>query len=481
MHITSTSGSTLNLQGTTAPLRMGLNVFLIPACCVFLLLLCCSQGKAQSEFGQTASPETSSADVGLLAEYLAEAAANNQELQAAFNRWQAALAEIPQASALPDPRLTLNGYIQPVETRTGPQRAGIGVSQSFPWPGTLALKGDRAAQQAAVRKALLDAKKLDIFYALKQIYYEYAYVTQAVSITSEIVELVRYLEGVARARYSAGASPHADVIRTQVELGRLEDRLNSVRDLKNPIRARLNALLNRPVDQHLPDPPRVPIMRLCLTKDELRNSLATSNPRLLALEFAAAGEQAGIELARKDFYPDLTFGLQTIITGDARSPGVTNADENPVIASLSMNLPLWQKPREAALSEARSKLSAVRHDKASLEKRLGSDLEQALYQYADAERKIDLYRQRLIPKAKQSLGVSLEAFQSGKASSLELMDAEKTLLELKLALLRSLATQAQRLAEMETLVGYEIPCKIEEVPDKNLNLDVQALPNPDEN
>ncbi len=478
MRIVGSPDSPLIKPGKTGCIAIFSQTGLIAACCLLLVLFCIPQS-ARSASKQTGPEASTSGDVGLLSEYLAEAAANNQELLAAFNRWQAALEKIPQATALSDPRLTLSGYIQPVETRTGPQRAAIGISQTFPWFGTLDLKGNRAAQQAAVSKALLDAKKLDIFYRLKQIYYEYAYVTQAVTITREIIELVRYLEGVARARYSAGASPHADVIRTQVELGLLEDRLSSIRDLKNPIRARINALLNRPVDQLLPDPPRVPIMRLCLTKEELQSSLAKSNPRLLALKYAAAGEQAGIELARKDFYPDLTFGLQTIITGDARSPGVENADESPVIASLSVNLPLWQKPREAALSEARSKLNAVRHDKVGLEKQLRSNLEQALYYYTDAERKIDLYRRRLIPKAEQSLGVSLEAFQAGNASSLDLMDAEKTLLELKLALLRSLADQAQRLAEMETLVGYEIPCEITDIRDLDGSLDLRALPNPE--
>jgi len=428
-------------------------------------------------------PETTSSDLGRLPAYLTEAAENNPKLQAAFNRWQATLQRIPQARSLPDPQLTLRGYLQPVETRTGPQQAGIGLSQTVPWFGTLDLKGERSALEAAVTKASLDAVKLDIFHAVKQTYYEYAYVTQAVKITREIIELVRYLESIARARYTAGASPHADVIRTQVELGKLQDRLATLRDWKRPLRSRLNAVMNRPVHQELAPPPEIPVMRLCMSGEELHAFIATSNPRLRAMDASAAAKQAGIKLAHKDYFPDLTFGLQTIVTGDARSPGVKNADEDPIIASLSMNLPLWQKTRDAAILEARSKLRAVQQDKEELGSSLHSDLEMTLYKYNDAERKIDLYQKTLIPKAEQSLGVSLEAFQTGQGSSLDLMDAEKTLLELKLAFLRSLADQAQQLAEMETIVGREIPCELQEIErtGDELNLELPLSSRPDSN
>ena len=442
-------------------------------------------GLSQRAFAQTGAdvqevPGTTSSDLGLLPAYLTDAAENNPQLQAAFNRWQAALQSIPMHSAYPDPRLTLRGYLQPVETRTGPQRASIGLSQTVPWFGTLDLKEERSALEAAVARASLDAVKLDIFHAVKQTYYEYAYVAQAVKMTREILELVRYLESIARARYSAGASPHADVIRTQVELGKLEDRLASLRDVQRPIRSRLNAIMNRPVHQELAPPPEIPVMRLCETGQELHRSIETSNPRLSALDAEAAAEQAGIKLAHKGYYPDLTFGLQTVITGEARSPGVKNADEDPVIASLSMNLPLWQRPRDAAVLEARSKLRAVKQDREELLSRLHSELEMTLYKYNDAERKIDLYHKTLLPKAEQSLGVSLEAFQTGQGSSLDLMDAEKTLLELKLAFLRSLADQAQQLAAMETIVGRDIPCEIQPIdrPGHELNLDLPLNPNP---
>ena len=162
-----------------------------------------------------------------LSDYLANAALNNPELESAFYRWKAALEKIPQVKTLPDPRFTFAYYIQSVETRVGPQVASVALFQTFPWFGVLDLRGDIAAEEANALKAQYDALKLRLFYDVKNSFYEYAYLAQAIQITREDVALLKYLESVARARYSAGATPYSDVLKTQVQLGRLEDRLKT--------------------------------------------------------------------------------------------------------------------------------------------------------------------------------------------------------------------------------------------------------------
>ncbi|MFB0520553.1 MAG: TolC family protein [Desulfatiglandales bacterium] len=395
-----------------------------------------------------------------LSEYLTQAALNNPELEAAFYRWRAGLEKVPQVKALPDPRFTFGYFIRSIETRTGPQRARLGIAQPFPWFGKLNLKGDMAMQEANAARAQYDAIKLKIFYEVKAAYYEYAYLAKAVEITRENIELLSYLENVARARYSAAAIPYADVLRTQVELGKLEDRLRTLMDLRKPIMAKLIATMNMRVDTELPWPPDIPVMLISLTDEELFEQLPEYNPQIKRYEYLEAREKAGIDLAQKEFLPDVTFALETIVTDPALNPMTPDTGEDPVIASVSINIPLWLGKRRAAVREATVKrLSAIR-DKNGITQELLSDLQLALYKYRDGHRKIDLYQDTLIPKADQSLGVTLEAFQAGTRSSLDLIDAEKTLLEFELSYIRAVADQAQSFAKLEMLLGKEIPCKI---------------------
>src|SRR5699024_3546625 len=83
--------------------------------------------------------------------YLQEAAQNNPELKARFQEYLAALQQAPQVNTLPDPELSFGYFINPIETRLGPQQARLGLTQMFPWFGTLGARGDAAAQMAKAK------------------------------------------------------------------------------------------------------------------------------------------------------------------------------------------------------------------------------------------------------------------------------------------------------------------------------------------
>ena len=77
---------------------------------------------------------------GKLDEYLQTAAQNNPGLKVKFNEYMAALERVPQAGALPDPTVAFGYFVQPIETRLGPQQAKISAMQMFPWFGTLSAR-----------------------------------------------------------------------------------------------------------------------------------------------------------------------------------------------------------------------------------------------------------------------------------------------------------------------------------------------------
>jgi outer membrane protein, heavy metal efflux system len=434
------------------------------ALCLFLWLGFLLTPFLHAEEGREATlhPDSNSdhETLKMLSEYLSQAALHNPDLESAFYRWKAALEKIPQARALPDPRFTFAYYIRNVETRVGPQEARLALLQTFPWFGVLGLREDVAAQEANAAKAQYDALKFKVFYDVKNAFYEYAYLAQAIQTSREDIELLRYLESVIRSRYSAGAVPYADVVKTQVQLGRIEDRLKTLQDLRKPLMAKLAASMNLPPDTEFLWPSAVPVMILCITDEEMFKGLPEYSPQLKRFEYLEAREKAGIELAKKQFYPEVTFGIEDIITGSALVPTTPESGKDAVIASVTINIPFWWEKRKAAVRESEAKLASTSKGAEALMRSLRSDMELALYRYRDAQRKIDLYLNTLIPKAEEALGVTLEAFQAGVRTSLDLIDAEKTLLEFQLSYIRALADQAQRVAELEWLLGNEIPCEI---------------------
>ncbi|MGC9195221.1 MAG: TolC family protein [Syntrophobacteraceae bacterium] len=384
-----------------------------------------------------------------LNDYLVYAALNNPGLKASYLQWMAALEKIPQVTTLPDPQLGYMYYIQ--QGVMAPQRQGLAVTETFPWFGKLKLKGNAAADAARAQKARYDAAQLKLFFEVKDAYYEYYYLAQAISVTKENLGYVKYLESVARAGYASGTISYADVVQAQVELGKLEDRLKTLSEEADPVAAKLNAALNRPADAPLFRPRKIKEEKVSFTTDQLLKWLKQSNPDLRAIDFQASGAKWNINLAKKDYYPDVTLGIQGFDTGRRFVPN------DPVMATASINVPIWWGKYRAEVREARANYESFLRQRSDRANTLMADVKFAVYKFKDADRKIALYRDSLVPEAKQALEVSLEAYQAGKASYANVVDAIRNLLEFELSYERALTDREQSLAKLEMLVGRAIP------------------------
>ena len=394
-----------------------------------------------------------------LENYLRYAALNNPALEAAFLQWRAALERAPQSRALPEPRLTYRYYIEEVETRVGPQRQAFGIAQSFPWPGTLRLKESVATEAARAAKARYEAEKLAVFNEVKQAYYDVAYLGRAIEIVAESKKLLAFLEKVIRARYRVAAAKHPDLIRVQVELAKVDDRLHSLRDLRHPMTARLNSALNRPEDAPVPWPKSIGQPPLAASDEQVLAWLRESNPELLALEYEAGSAREAASLAGKKFFPDITLGLDYIDTSDALGSGMRDSGKDPIIGMISLTLPLWQGKYRAAEREARARQKATLKTRANRNNHLGARVKMALFEGRDSERKISLHRDVLIPKGQQSMKATEAAYRAGNAGVLDLVDAQRLLLEFQLSYERAVADHAKAIAELEMLVGRELPLR----------------------
>jgi len=392
-----------------------------------------------------------------LSDYLEYAALNNPALEAAFYRWKAAVERAAQVRSLPDPKFTYTYFIREIETRTGPQRQRFGLAQMFPWFGTLELRGDVAVEAANAERQRYESAKLRLFYQVKELYYEYYYLARAVAVTEEMVQLLTNLETVAEARYKAGQAPYAELIKAQVERDRLEDRLQTLRDMRRPVISKLNAAMGLRQDTDLPWPTEIPEEPVSFTDDQIFTWLAENNPELKAGDAAAAKEYAETDLARKSYYPDFTLGVTYMETGSSRMPDTRDSGEDPVAVTLSVNVPLWRDKYAAAVREARARHDVAKNERVNLENVLVAEVQTVLYKFRDAERKIDLYRDSLVPKALRSLNATEQAYRAGQSAFFDVIEAEQTLLEFRLAYERALTDRDQRLAELEMLIGTGIP------------------------
>ncbi len=387
-----------------------------------------------------------------LSDYLTYAALNNPGLEAAFHRWQAATQRVAQMRALPDPQLSYRYYTD--KMGMGPDmalRQALGISQMIPWPGKLISGAEMAQQEAAAEFHRFQAERLTLLQEVKRAYYEYYYLGRAIAVSEENVRLTVYVEGVARARYAAAAGSHPDVIRAQVELGKLANDLTSLRDMCSSSAAKLNAAMNRPIDAALPIPKQIVASTPTLEERQLLERLAADNPELKSMDREVAARTRGVDLAAQGFLPDFMVGVEWM---DATAlPGSQMSAEDNWVIMAGISLPIWWDKNTAAVREARALRIAALLDRAQMSNRLQADLKMAAYEYRDAGRRVSLYRDTLLPRARESFQATEAAYKTGGASFSDLVDSQRMLLEFQLAYERSLADGQQRLADIQVMIG----------------------------
>ncbi|MFP6664726.1 MAG: TolC family protein [Deltaproteobacteria bacterium] len=447
------------------PLLLGvlLGVLMLGSSCVSL-----SQPRppAYADAVAVASPSsaaeaTLAADIELadeagLDDFLRYAALHNPGLRASWQLWMAAVERVVQAEALPDPQISYGYYFASVETFTGPQQQRLRGAQTFPWLTKLILRGELAAQAAEAARLRFEARKLRLFEQVTQAWAEYYYLARAIAVTRENVDLLRDWEVLIRAKYRVATGSYHDLINAQVELGKLDDRLRTLEDLRVPTIARLNDVLGRESRMPIVAPVALPEFEVVFEDEELLARLGASNPELGALEAGVEEQGRRVDLAWKEYFPDVTLGVEWIETGRRAGQNVPDAGQDPVIGMVSMNLPIWWQKYSAGVREAEALQRAARQRRVARERNLATDLQFALYGFRDAERKTDLFGNALVPKAKEALAANYSAYESGGADFLDLLQAQRLFLEFGLSYERARADRLERYAEIEKLIGESV-------------------------
>jgi outer membrane protein, heavy metal efflux system len=409
---------------------------------------------------QEAEPDPDLPEGAALEDYVHYAIRNNPGLEAAFYRWRSALERVPQVKALPDPQVSFGIVIDEVDRNAEYMGERYSISQMFPWFGKLNLRGDIALKEAYAESGRFNAIRLQLIEQVGRAYFEYAYLHQAIAIANENLGLLTQMETVSRALFRAGSVSLLDINRAQVEIGRLEDQVNSLEDLLGVAVAELNTVLGRSAHASLPPMPAGSLYQTVIDLDDYSDeqwlALAKeNNPELMAIRHDAEQQQQAIELARKDYFPDVMVGVEYARDGSARMAMMDGGGSDMLSLMVSINLPVWREKYASGTREIMARYLEATRQIRNRENNLETDLKRALYMHRDSRRKLDLYDGTLLPMANQSLTVAESAYRAGDTGFSDLIDSQRILLEFALARERAAADYAQATIRVRTLIGHD--------------------------
>ncbi len=389
-----------------------------------------------------------------LRELTSEAIRNNPEIVAAQKSYEAARQRPPQESSLPDPTISL-GYNSVGNPLPGAglgsevlANAGVVFSQALPYPGKLKLKGEMAAREADAGFQQYQAVQLAVISRLKQAYFRLQYAYAASELLMRNRDLLTRLSGVTEARYSVGKAAQQDVFKAQTQVSILETRLVKLEQERLRGEAEINGILSRRPESPVGRPEDGEPKELTATLEDLYAAAARNSPMLRREQKMIERSELGVNLARKEFYPDVT------LTG-----GYFNQGHMPPMyqfqASFQVPVYFWRKQR-AGVNEQVSKLSEARRNYEAADQSLHYRIKEDYTMAQASARLMKLYRQTVVPQGNLALEASLATYETGTVDFLSVLTNFTTVLDYEMSYYDEELNYEVALSRLEEMTGQRL-------------------------
>ncbi len=420
--------------------------------------------------------------------YLLEAAEKHPTLLARYAEWRTALERIPQVKALPDPEFNYAYFVQSTQSQYQ-----ASIMQMFPWFGTRQARGDAAQAEAEAALQRLNDERNRLFATVKRAYFDYALLSERIKAAEAQAKLLQFMEDAVRARYAAGLAMEDELLRMQNEKAMLDNEYQAMQQMRPSVASQLTTALGRaaaePPEWPQPAtlPPAPPPAPAVLAQ------LRVANPELASMGKMADSRKAMVTEARKMGYPMVGVGLSyeemkempgmpkstavlealnagnRLATGEmnridalmdvdtlARFRGNVRSQDaqDDIMVEFKVTLPVWRNKVRAGIAEAEQREAAAHHDQRAAALMLENDARMALYGVEDAQRRLKLYDETLLPQAQRIYESLLGSYASDAgASFIDLLDSARNLLSFNLERARAVRDLQVSAADLERILG----------------------------
>ncbi len=383
---------------------------------------------------------TAQASAGLsLPEALAAAFAQNPELAAAGREVGVAEGERRQAGLLPNPELSWEAE----DTRRDTRTTTITLSQPFELGGKRGARVAVATTGQAIAQLELERQRNGLRADVVQAFHTALRAQTALELAQQSQALTERGLRVVQGRVTAGQASPVEATRAQVQLAQAQSEVRRAASQRSVAYQALARLTGSPLAtfDHLQaanlSPGAAPTAEALLDKVE-----QTAEWRLAAAQVERGEASLGSEKAQR--IPDLTVSLGSQYSREDR--------ERVNVVGLSMPLPLFDRNQGNVLVAAR-RADQARDLRNAVELRLRSETRSALSQWATAMQEVQAYDRTILPSAQQAVDTATRGFEMGKFAFLDVLDAQRTLIEARGLYLDALAAATDARAQLERVYG----------------------------
>jgi outer membrane protein TolC len=356
------------------------------------------------------------------------------------------------AGTLPDPTVSLGLVNVPTDTFDFDQeamtQAKVGITQMFPRGSSLSIKRKQLETVGSQFPFQRLDRKAKIVVTVSQLWLDAYNAQESIVLIEKDRPLFKQLADIAEASYSAafGKTRQQDIIRAQLELTRIDDRLTMLKQKQEKFMEKLSEWLSEYFREGYSNSPTVvttrPWSRLELAKrlpdiKMLQKSLYLSNkeidpqqlyeyfskhPSLLALDREIEASEIGVDLARESYKPEWGVNASYGYRKDDPVTGLDRADF--VSLGFSFDLPFFTKNRQdKQVQSSVSQAEAVKTKKWALVRKMIAGFEKTRTQLNRLNERQLLYQAHLLPQMSEQAEASLNAYTNDESDFAEVVRA----------------------------------------------------------
>jgi outer membrane protein TolC len=388
-----------------------------------------------------------------LSEVTAAALENNPAIKEAENRWSAAIQRQRQAYAWDDPRVAGESRVR--RFVDVPPNAfmdqTLGIEQLIPITGKNLVRGRVATAEAF--SALQQARRaqLDVIAKARATYFQLANAYDQLEINNKNLTSLKQIADISRSRYEAGLETAANALIAETDYSKLQETRRDLERNLSDAQSQLNTVMNRDAFAPLGPPVGAPISEAALSTSRLHAITLAQRPEVQMARAKIDSEKSKLQLAHRAWIPDPAVSIKGQRYNDA-AEAVSELD-----AGLSFTIP-WVNPSKysAGVREARANLAAAEQGLEREQKEALRLLRDQLAKIETFHHHVELFGDKLVPQAQQAFEATRLSYESGKATFLDWISAQRNLRDIEAMGREHLAHYQMAVAELEAVIGADI-------------------------
>lgn len=332
------------------------------------------------------------------------------------------------------------------------------IAQEIPLSGKNLSRGRTATAEAAQSFEELRRAELDAISRARGAYFRLANGHAQLAINRENSDLLTQFAEISRVKYEAGIQTQSDVLLAETEVAKL---LQTQADLEREVsdqESALNVLMNRPAQAPLAQPIALAFEPLRMSAEEVRELALARRPEIARALKGVEAEQGRVQLARRLWFPDPRLRVEARQFNGAN--GIQEYD-----TGIFFNVPWINFSKySAGVSEAQNTLEKSRLDLEAARSEVLGLVRDQLKKIETAARNYELFQNKIVPLARQTIESTRAGYVSDKTGFLELITARRNLQDAQSAALNHLAEHQVAIAELRAIIGADPAAPFERGP-----------------